>query len=132
MLLLLAIAVALAHVLLSFLAIAYALVDGDCCRSLCTALLSLAIAFGLVVGDCYRSLRTVLLSLLAIAVALAYCALAAPRGSARVGTPQLATTTTTTTSRELEQKRDCGKKNENKSKKSLQQSSLQLHSVENR
>jgi hypothetical protein len=58
------------------------------------------------------------------------CAAAAPRGSARVGTPQLATTTTTT-SRELEQTRACGKKNENKSKKGLQQSSLQLHSVEN-
>jgi hypothetical protein len=55
------------------------------------------------------------------------CAAAAPRGSARVGTPQLATT-----SRELEQTRACGKKNENKSKKGLQQSSLQLHSVENR
>lgn len=76
--------------LLSLLGIAYALVDGDCCRSLCTVLLSLAIAFGLVVGDCCCSLRTVLLSLLAIAVALAHCALAAPRGSARVGTPQLA------------------------------------------
>jgi hypothetical protein len=70
-------------------------------------------------------------SVLLLAIAIALCALcccrcwrlpsllrtvhcaaaAAPRGSARVGTPQLATTTTTTTSRELEQTRACGKKN---------------------
>jgi hypothetical protein len=47
-------------------------------------LLSLAIAFGLVVGDCYRSLRTVLLSLLAIAVALAHCALRSSSSSSRI------------------------------------------------
>ncbi|CAM6056964.1 unnamed protein product [Sphagnum tenellum] len=152
MLLLLAIAVALAHVLLSLLAIACPL-DYYFWRLLSllrtVLLLQLAIAAALCALCCCRCWRLPKLLLMAIAVArcalcccrwrlpsvlllaiaialcalcccccrcwrlpsllrTVHCAAAAPRGSARAGTPQLATTTT---SRELEQTRACGKKN---------------------
>ncbi len=184
MLLLLAIAVALAHVLLSLLAIAVSLANcaatvgdcwralrtvllsllaselccyrwrlltrfaqcaavfvGDCLRSCWWRLLSLVVHCAAVVGDCLRSCCWRLLSLVAHCAAVVVgdcrrsCALCTAQQQQLLADLRgwvLLSSLTTTTSRELEQTRACGKKNDYKSKKSLQQSSLQLHSVENR